>query len=127
MNSIQQRLIGGFIAAVLSIAIFFQGILLILWVLGMTPNFPWSFRPGPFGVVPSLINQMFWGGVWGVLFAAVWERIPVSNALVKGLIAGIVGPAVIGVWILVPLIKGGAMFSGFVPMRMLITLIIHAA
>jgi hypothetical protein len=29
----------------------------------------------PFGV-PTIVNQMFWGGMWGLLFAAVADTLP---------------------------------------------------
>jgi hypothetical protein len=43
----------------------------------------------PFGV-PTVINGMFWGGLWGALFALIWERLPGSFLWVKGAVYGMI-------------------------------------
>ncbi|WP_439497426.1 hypothetical protein [Bosea sp. (in: a-proteobacteria)] len=118
----------GFIAAVVSVLIFHQGTILILNVLNLLPSVPWSLRPiGPLSV-PVLVNQMFWGGLWGLLFAVIWPQLPGRDFWLKGLVFGLAGPLLIGNWLLVPLIKGGGpLFAGFDPRRMLISALITAA
>jgi hypothetical protein len=127
MTLTPQRLLVGFIAAALSVLVFHQGMILILKLTGMLPPTatPWSIAGNQIGV-PLIINQMFWGGLWGALFAALWEQIPGPNPLAKGVLAGVVGPTILGGWILVPLIKGGVMFAGLDPRRMLISVLINA-
>ena len=56
--------------------------------------------------LPQILSDAFWGGLWGVLFALIVSRIPGRSLVVRGLVFGIVGPAIIGVFILVPLITG---------------------
>lgn len=118
----------GFIAAVVSVLIFHQGTILILNVLNLLPSVPWSLRPiGPFSV-PVLVNQMFWGGLWGCLFAVIWPHLPGRGFWLKGLVFGLAGPMLLGNWLLVPLIKGGGpLFAGFDLRRMLISALIAAA
>ena len=74
---------------------------------------PWSFDPvGPFAI-PSIVNGMFWAGLWGILFALIWPRIPGNSMPVKGAIFGLLGPILAGRWLLVPLIKGEPLFAGW--------------
>jgi len=72
---------------------------------------------------PTLFNLMFWGGMWGVLFGLVLAPLAMPSWL-KGLLLGIL-VVVAGNWLLVPLIKGGALFGGFDPKRMAITALIN--
>lgn len=117
----------GFLAGALAVPLFHQGMVLILHLAGQVPNFPWQMRPVPPFNVPTLVNQMFWGGVWGVVFAAVVEAIPGRSLLLKGVVFGLLGPWLIGNGLLVPLIKGGPLLFGFAPQRMLIGALIGAA
>ena len=64
----------------------------------MTPAIP------PWGV-PRLVNNIFWGGLWGALFALIYEWIPGGMSWLKGLIFGLL-IVVVSNWILLPLIKG---------------------
>jgi hypothetical protein len=57
----------GFIAAAIAVVVAHQGVVLLLTKVGMLPatTIPWSIRPyGPFGV-PTIVNSIFWGGLWG--------------------------------------------------------------
>ena len=110
----------GFLAGALAVPVFHQAAVLLLHLAGQIPTFPWSMRPVPPLNVPTLLNQMFWGGLWGALFAAVVEAMPGRALWLKGVIFGLLGPWLIGNGILVPLIKGGPMLFGFSVPRMLI-------
>jgi hypothetical protein len=70
---------------------------------------------------------MFWGGLWGAVFAAVVEAMPGRGLWLKGVIFGLLGPWFIGTGLLVPLIKGGPVLFGFSVPRMLIGAAIGAA
>ena len=50
---------------------------------------------------------MFWGGLWGVGFAAFGHLIPVAHNLLRGAIYGLLGSFLLGGGLLVPLFKGG--------------------
>jgi hypothetical protein len=106
MASIQKRIALGFVAAVISVLIFHQGMWSILHFaalpgLGMPPPFPMDPVP-PFGV-PRIVNLCFWGGVWGALFGAVW-RGPRASTWWAGIVL-VVAAAFTGLFI-VPAIKG---------------------
>lgn len=115
------RIVGGFVAGALAVLIFHQGMyvliqqLLKMGILGAPPlgGTPWNMGPDPaaFGL-PRILNQAFWGGLWGILFAFLIDRMPGGIALIKGLIFGIVFPMLLGGWIFIALIKGVPMFSG---------------
>lgn len=117
----------GFLAGALAVPIFHQVMVLILHLAGQVPNFPWQMRPvGPFNV-PTLVNQMFWGGMWGLLFAAVAEALPGRALWLKGVAFGLLGPWLLGNGVLVPLMKGGPLLFGFAPQRMIVGALIGAA
>ncbi len=111
MNLDGRTLLYGFIAGALSVLVFHQSMVLILHLLKLTPNFPWNLGGSvkPFGI-PVLVNQMFWGGLWGVGFAVLGSRIPIGNAAARGAVFGFLGPFLLGGGLLVPLFKGGPMF-----------------
>ncbi len=102
MNS--KTVIWGFIAGALSVLIFHQLTIVALsnfsfgGVYRMSPGVP------PFAV-PPILNQMFWGGVWGIVFAAISPMLPRGiGYLVCGLLFGGIVLVLSG-WYLVPFIK----------------------
>ena len=112
----------GFAAGALAVLIFHQSVYFVLSQFGMVQNLPWRMNPiPPFGV-PSLLNQMFWGGLWGALFALIVRWAP-GPLWLAGLVFGLIFPMTLGSWVLVPLIKGQPLFSGYFihhdPLRLL--------
>ena len=127
------RIVLGFIAAALSVLIVHEGIIYLLAQQGLVDlnRLPvWSMRPVPPWDVPTIGNRIFWGGLWGILFALVYQWVPGGWAWLKGLIFGLF-IVVVSNWILLPLIRGRyfgvgdpALFGGYNPQRMLITVAI---
>jgi hypothetical protein len=112
------RIVIGFIAAALAVVTVHQGIVFLLNMYGMTPNKPWTTTPfGPLGV-PQIVNSMFWGGLWGALYGLIHEKIPGGIAVVKGLLYGL-AIVVCSNWIVLPLIRGQALFAGMDPKRLM--------
>ena len=113
MGSTVVRVVGGFIAGALAVLIFHQGMYVLLQQLGL-PLAGRAFNMSPdaaaFGM-PRLFNQMFWGGLWGILFAYMINSLPGPNVL-RGFIFGCVFPMLLGSWLIVALIKGQPIFSG---------------
>lgn len=122
-NSIGGTAVLGFVAAVLSVVVFHQGVVWLLHQGGYTPNIPWSLRPmGPWGV-PTLANLCFWGGLWGIVIALILRgaRVP---ALLTGFLVGVLGAAMVG-WTLVPGLRGQPLFAGGNTMALLRSALIN--
>ena len=108
------RTVAGFITGALAVAIFHQGMYVLLARLGIPlQGVPWDLRPdaGANGL-PRLVNLMFWGGLWGIGFAWLAGRLPGPTWL-RGMLFGLIGPLLIGSWLVVALIKGRPVFNGF--------------
>jgi hypothetical protein len=125
------RAVLGFVAAAMSVLIAHEGIIYLLNAGGLVASRGWSMTPAiaPWGM-PRLVNNVFWGGLWGALFGLVYDRIPGGMAWLKGLLFGLF-IVVVSNWVLLPLIKGQifgqanqVLFGGFIPMRMLATVLI---
>lgn len=122
-----QNLLIGFVGGVLSVAIFHQGAVFLLGLGGLSEGSVYSFRPtAPLGV-PRLISQMFWGGLWGVLFAAVVDRLPARWPLaLVGFLFGVVGPALFGLLVVTPL-RGLSVAAALTPLRLTSSILINGA
>jgi len=104
----------GFIAAAVAVLTVHELISYILLQAGIFPREPWSMKPAAVTGLPQIISDMFWGGFWGVLFALIYPFIPGGSPTLKGLIFGIVAPAILGVLIAIPLLTGRfPLFFGF--------------
>lgn len=97
------RAILGFLAAVVSVLTFHQGMWEILHLAGMMPP-PYPTGPVPPFGVPLIVDLCFWGGVWGVVFGLILPALPRAPMPLLGLGLGIAA-ALTGIFI-VPLIKG---------------------
>lgn len=119
------RIVAGFIAGCLAVLIFHQGMYVILQQLGWplrgtvfntTPDPLWVelFRGLKMSApsLPRIVNQAIWGGLWGILFAYLIDRMPGGITLIKGLVFGLIFPMLLGSWIIIPLVKGTALFAG---------------
>jgi hypothetical protein len=106
MNLSIRTLILGFVAGAISVVIFHQGMIFLLYMMKQTPNFPWNVTAMKTGMgLPILLNQMFWGGLWGVAFAALGHMIPIAHNILRGAVFGLIGPFLLGGGVLVPLLK----------------------
>ena len=125
------RMVLGFIAGAVTVLTFHEGVIYLLAMAGYIPNRAWSMTPPipPWGV-PRLLNNVFWGGLWGALFALVYNWVPGGMAWLKGVIYGLF-IVVVSNWFLLPLIRGRyfgvgdpAFLSGLNPQLMLMTIAI---
>ena len=127
MNLSLRNLLMGFLAAAIAVVTVHELINFILLHAGLFPRVPWSLAPAAGTGIPQILSDMLWGGLWGVLFALVQSSIPGGSPTVKGLIFGLVGPALIGVFILVPLLTGRfPLFFGGDPKLIISVLLILA-
>jgi hypothetical protein len=123
-----RNLICGFIAGAIAVVTVHEVVNFLLLEAGVFPRIPWSMEPAAMTGLPQILSDAFWGGLWGVLFALIVSCIPGRSLIVRGLVFGIVGPAIIGVFILVPLITGRfQLFFGGDPQLIVSVLLILGA
>lgn len=115
----------GFLAGALAVFFFHQAAVGWLHGMGWLPNPPFRQTPVPPWGVPAIYNAMFWGGVWGALFGLLAPLHARWGAPLAGLVFGATLP-VLGVWLLVPAIKGTPFLSGGDAAAMARIVLIHA-
>lgn len=134
----------GFIAGALAVVTVHQAVVFIFGNMGLARGTAWSFETtGPYGLwlgtpgeiswrVPRLVNLMFWGGVWGSVYALVERKLPGRAAWMRGLVLAVL-MVVFANWMAIPFLKNtlfGAKleyFGGLVVQRMLVSLAINAS
>lgn len=119
------RALLGFCAAVLSVLTFHQGMWALLHAAGIMPPAPYPTRPTPPFGVPQIASLCFWGGLYGLVFGLILPRLPRAPMWLLGLGLGLLA-ALVG-WFIVAPLKGQPVASGFVPLRMLISVLINGA
>jgi hypothetical protein len=119
-----KRALLGFVAAVLSVLTFHQGMWALLYALGMMPRAPYPMAPPvpPLGI-PVIVNLCFWGGLYGLVFGLALPRLPRAPMWLLGLGLGLIA-ALVG-WFVVAPLKGLPVASGFDPARMLVSVLIN--
>jgi hypothetical protein len=126
-RSSEVRLIFGFIAGALAVVTFHQGAVALLNALGAMSNNVYSMRPVPPLGVPQVVSQAFWGGVWGIAFAAMAPRLRSGASYwLAALILGALVLPLVG-WFIVAPLKGQPVAAGWVPSRMLLSVLINGA
>jgi hypothetical protein len=126
-SALEHRLVFGFIAGFVAVLLFHQPALAFLNYVGFTEAGTYSLKAtAPFGV-PQLISIAFWGGVWGVLFAAVERRFARGNAYwLYAFAFGAIFPTLVA-WFVVAPLKGAPVAGGWEAHRMLTGLMINGA
>jgi hypothetical protein len=134
------RLLTGFLAAAIAVLIVHQPIVWLFNSMGWVPFKAYNMeavRTAPTALAalmtqagfkgwPGIFNQVFWGGMWGVVFALIHTWLPGRSLALKGFLFGMM-ILVLSNWIVLPLIRGTPMFSNFVPFGMLIGVLIQGA
>ena len=103
MPTTLKQIVLGFIAGAIAVVTVHELIKYLLFLQGLIPLSPWSMEPSAITGIPKIASDMLWGGVWVSIFALVMDN---RRSLLNGAFFGIAGPALIGVFILVPLITG---------------------
>lgn len=110
MGSFFKALALGFVAGVIVFVTVHE--LVSLWLLnsGFATRVPWSMDQSALSGYPQGLVDALWGGVWGALFGLILGQPPKGSMTVRGALLGLVGPAVIGALVAVPLIHGAQPF-----------------
>jgi hypothetical protein len=113
-----RRLIVGFLAGALAVPICHQGALALLHAAGVAPQHAWA--------MPQLWSLTFWGGIWGVVLAALLGGLRGVALLGASLLFGALFPTLVA-WFIVAPLKGQPIAAGFLPAAMLVGPIVNAA
>jgi hypothetical protein len=122
-----KRFLFAFIAGFVAVLIFHQGMLSVLYALGFTSRTPFPIQPThPLGI-SQIWSLAFWGGVWGLIFAAFF-RPPAKGAKywLGAILFGAVGPT-LAAWFLVAPLKGLPLAAGWKLTPMMIGLLVNGA
>jgi hypothetical protein len=122
-----QKLLLGFFAGFIAVLLFHQPVLALLNQLGIAKGNVYSLRSTvPLGV-PQVISLAFWGGVWGIVFAAIEHRFPRSAMYwVCAFLFGAIFPTLVA-WFIVAPMKGLPLAGGWEFNRMLTGFLINGA
>jgi hypothetical protein len=102
----------GFAAGVLGVLVFHQGMVGLLHLAGLVPNPPFPMRAVPPLGLPQLASMAFWGGIWGIVAAAILAARPGWPPVLVGLLVGAVGCVLVG-FTLVAALRGQPLIAGF--------------
>jgi hypothetical protein len=124
--SLPRWIVAGFAAGAVSVLVFHQGAAALLHAIGLARSAPWSTAPtAPWGV-PQVGSLAFWGGIWGVAFAALLARLDGARLVVAATILGAALPTLVA-WFVVAPLKGQPAAAGWVPGAMIVGPIVNAA
>ena len=118
-------LVVGFLSGAVSVLACHQVIAALLHSIGITPRVPYSMQPThPLGVA-QVWSLVFWGGVWGVLLAAL-RRYADGALVIAATILGAILPSLVA-WTVVASMKGQPLFGGGAPKALAVGLLVNAA
>jgi len=114
-----------FVAGFVAVLVFHQGLLALLHAINFAQRPAYQITPTqPFGV-PQLLSSAFWGGIWGLVWAAITVRWQVNkNYWLVALIFGAIAPTLIA-WFIVAPLKGQAIAGGWKPAAMITGILLN--
>lgn len=121
------RALIAFGAGALSVAIFHQGALALLYALGVALRAPYAMTvTEPFGV-PQVVSLAFWGGIWGLVLWPALSRIASRPMFwVAAVVLGALGPSLVA-WFVVAPLKGQPIAGGWRVSALGISLLVNGA
>ncbi len=115
-----KTIIVGFVAGVLGVLIFHQGVAALLFHVGnQLPfsletfgrvNAPYNMAPVPPFGIPTVASQAFWGGVWGILLGFILRRSDLPDLAFATIFGALVLTLV--AFTVVAYLKGQLLFAG---------------
>jgi hypothetical protein len=124
-GSVPARLTTGYIAGFLAVIVFSSALIAVYYAAGAAVPFaPWSMAPVPPFGVPQTISAAFWGGLWGIAYALLENRLTARLGWWFGGLAFGVLPLLI-LWFVVLPLKGIPLGGGFVLPMVLQAIVLH--
>ena len=119
-------LITGLLAGAISVLVFHQGAIAVLNLVqsahhplySTTATHPWG--------IAQIGSQVFWGALWGVVFAAFFMGLWGGALLVAGTLFGAFALSAVA-WFVVDPIKGQGIAAGALPLAMAAAFVANAA
>jgi len=112
MQTLRFKIVAGFVSGAMAATVFHQGMYAVLSASRVTMSgTPWNLALAPNGI-PILVNQMFWSGLWGVVYAFLVDHIPGGRSWLKGLMFGLAFPMFLGSWLIFAWAKHQPIFAG---------------
>ncbi len=107
-----KRIAAGFVAGFISVLIFHQIMLAILYAIGFVGAAPYSMAAtAPLGI-PAVLSAAFWGGIWGIVFVLVEPWFPRDgNYWIAAIVFGAI-PLSLVAWFVVAPLKGAPVAAG---------------
>ncbi len=121
-----KSIILGFLAGVIATLTVHELLKCVLVDAGYLQATPWDMSPGLLFGLPKIVSLALWGGAWGSILALIFGNVPTGSMTVKGALFGIIGPAVLGAFLWIPLINGQAPFYDGEPANLISALVILA-
>jgi len=121
-----KSIILGFLAGVIATLTVHELLKCVVVDAGFLTATPWDMSPvAPFGL-PQIASLTLWGGLWGAILSLIFGNVPTGSMTLKGAVFGIIGPALLGALLWIPLINGEAPFFDGEPTKIAGVLIILA-
>lgn len=121
-----RRILLAFAAGAIAVLVFHQLALALLHAAGVTPAVPFRMQPTrPLGV-PQVWSLAFWGGIWGIVLAAILTFGRYHRPLLAGTLLGAIGPSIVA-WLLVMPLKGQPVGGGWTPAGLITALLVNGA
>ena len=116
-----------FLSGALSVLLFHQGAVALLYLIGATARGPYEMNPTwPFGV-PQVFSRAFWGGLWGIALWLVLERVRTpARYWTLAVVLGILGPTLVAWFVVFPL-RGQPVAGGWEFATMLRAFVVNGA
>jgi hypothetical protein len=101
----QALALNGFLAGMLAVLIFHQGLWYVFNHVGVIPpdRPAWPVDPIPPWGVPSVLSKAFWGGVWGLALTPVLAHLTGASYWAAWILVGAVALTLVAVFIVPPL------------------------
>lgn len=116
----------GFLAGVIATLTVHEALKCVMVDAGFLQATPWDMSPSTLFGLPKIVGLSLWGGVWGSILAMIFGNVPTGSMTIRGALFGIIGPALLGAFLWIPLINGQPPFYDGEPTKIIGVLVILA-